>query len=95
MPGATFSLVEHPFSSHDLIRIFTDLNGSPPTIKEYTEEEYQHDLKESFWTAFKAVGMKGLASGVDWPEEIIDSAYLKEKAGWKGKTFEGYIKEYL
>jgi hypothetical protein len=91
LPNSSFSLVEIPFSSQDLIALFTKLHsGQEPTIVKYTEEDYQRGLKQGFFDAMGAASKKGLAVGVKWPGEIVSGF-----PGWQERTLEDYLKECL
>ena len=91
LPNRTFSLVELQFSSSDLIDEFTKLHGgTTPTIKEYTETQYQAALSSGeFGAVFRAAGTKGLARGVSWPGEIIDTF-----EGWQRRSLGEYIAQF-
>lgn len=91
LPNHSFSLVEIAFSSRDLMTLFRELHiGQMPTIVEYTEANYQRDLKQDFFAAMGAASKKGLAVGTKWPGEIVSGF-----PGWQERTLDDYLKESL
>ena len=43
-----FSLVEQDVSQDGIILALTEMHGKRPEIKEYSHEQYEHDLQKGF-----------------------------------------------
>lgn len=90
LPGKEFSLVEISFTSDDLVSTFTKVNGEPPEITKYSEEDYQRDMNKDFLSAMGASRTKGLVEGTEWPGEVIS-----DFEGWEKKDLEYYVRECM
>lgn len=89
LPNKTFSIVEQGVSINALRNALEAIHGTPPTIKEYHQADYERDLQAGFMDAMRAAARKWYATGQTWPGERV------LVPGWKVRTIEEIAREYM
>ncbi|WVR05126.1 hypothetical protein IAU60_002138 [Kwoniella sp. DSM 27419] len=75
-------------TGQEIIDVLTKVHGQPPLVEEYTEEQYEADMKDQSVAIMAGIRAK-------WADQTWGDQEKPQLTGWTDKSFEQLVRENL